>query len=146
MKIKCHGTRGWYKKKLKNSRLNIVHGIKRFFRDYCENTGLHGFRYIVTGETACHKIVWLMVCLAAIIFCVMLMLRLWQYYSNNPTVTIIDTSNPIRDLHFPGITICNNNKVYKPHADKIAQKFVTGQWNVREHAHIFIAKGHYQKS
>ncbi|XP_033351843.1 pickpocket protein 28-like [Bombus vosnesenskii] len=124
MRIKCHGTRGWYKKKLKNSQLNIAQGVKRFFRDYCQNTGLHGFRYIVTGETTCHKMVWLMICLAAIIFCVLLMLRLWQYYSNNPTVTIIDTSNPIRDLHFPGITICNNNKVYKPHADKIAQKLL----------------------
>lgn len=44
-----------------DSQLNIAQGVKRFLRDYCQNTGLHGFRYIVTGETTCHKMVWLMV-------------------------------------------------------------------------------------
>ncbi|OAD62316.1 Sodium channel protein Nach, partial [Eufriesea mexicana] len=104
------------------SHLSYSQTIKRFICDYCENTGLHGFRYIVTSKRMFDKVIWFMICMSAIAFCLMLMLRLWQYFSNNPTVTIIDTSNPIKELPFPGITICNNNKVYKPHADKIAQK------------------------
>ncbi|KOC69152.1 Sodium channel protein Nach [Habropoda laboriosa] len=106
------------------SRSTFTQTVKRSFRVYCENTGLHGFRYIVTSKTTFDKTIWFTICLSALVFCVMLMLRLWHYFSNNPTVTIIDTSNPIRELHFPGITICNNNKVFKPHADKIAEKLL----------------------
>ncbi|XP_076395895.1 pickpocket protein 28 [Megachile rotundata] len=68
--------------------------------------------------------------MSAIVFCVTLMLRLWSYFENNPTVTIIDTSNPVKELHFPGITVCNNNKVYKPHADKIAQKLLMNGFDI----------------
>ncbi|XP_077267511.1 sodium channel protein Nach [Temnothorax americanus] len=49
------------------------------------------------------------------------MLRLWANYSNNPIVTTIYTSNSIWDVSFPAVTICNNNKVYRPHANDIAE-------------------------
>jgi len=61
------------------------------------------------------------VCILSIVFCVILMLRLWVNYSNNPIVTTIYTSNPIWNVSFPAVTICNNNKVYRPHADIMAK-------------------------
>ncbi|KAG9430605.1 sodium channel protein Nach isoform X1 [Apis mellifera carnica] len=130
MNSKCQNARNVYKKKLRKGCLSkFAQTINSFFRNYCENTALHGFRYIIIGKTTFHKIIWLTICVAAIIFCAIMMLRLSMYYLNNPTVTIIDTSNPIKELHFPGITICNNNKVYKPHADKIAQKLLMYGFN-----------------
>ncbi|KAG7200266.1 hypothetical protein KM043_017735 [Ampulex compressa] len=67
-----------------------------------------------------HKLLCPQVCVSALVFCVTLMIRMWFNFSDNPTVTVIDTSNPIWKLPFPAVTICNNNKVYKPHADAIA--------------------------
>ncbi|XP_076636670.1 sodium channel protein Nach isoform X2 [Colletes latitarsis] len=104
-----------------------------------QTLGLHGFRYIVTSKTCLDRIVWFTICMSSIAFCVILMLRLWAQFSNNPTMTIIDTSNPIKDLQFPGITICNNNKVYKPHADVIAQKLLTNGFDANMSNRLFFS-------
>ncbi|XP_076276103.1 pickpocket protein 28 [Lasioglossum baleicum] len=111
-------------------RSSIARFLKKFFHVYCENSGLHGFRYIVTAETRFERAIWFAICVAAIFFCLLLMLRLWDHFSNNPTVTIIDTSNPIKDLQFPGITICNNNKVYGLHANVIARKLLMNGFDI----------------
>ncbi|XP_076685836.1 sodium channel protein Nach [Andrena cerasifolii] len=115
----------------------FLQSLKRTFRDYCENTGLHGFRYIVTGKTSFDRTIWFAICASSVAFCVILMLRFWTYFSNNPTVTIIDTSNPISGLQFPGITICNNNKVYKAHADVIAQKLLMNGFDINMSNKLF---------
>ncbi|XP_011631255.2 pickpocket protein 28-like [Pogonomyrmex barbatus] len=103
----------------------IAHGVKKYlngwFYVYCENTNLHGFRYINSNGSLIENIFWFLVCISSIVFCVILMMRLWANYSNNPIVTTIYTSNPIWDVSFPGVTICNNNKVYRAHADPIAK-------------------------
>ncbi|XP_076168591.1 sodium channel protein Nach [Ptiloglossa arizonensis] len=126
-------------KKSSKRRSSFVKSLKRCFFNYCKNTGLHGFRYIVTSETNSERTMWLTMCMSAIAFCVILMLRLWIFFSNNPTITVIDTSNPIKDLPFPGITICNNNKVYKPHADLIAQKLLMNGFDSNMSNRLFFS-------
>ncbi|KAG5313182.1 PPK28 protein, partial [Acromyrmex insinuator] len=93
-----------------------------WFNVYCDNTNLHGFRYIsMDGLSIIESMLWFLICMLAIVFGIILMLRLWANYSNNPIVTTIYTSNPIWNVSFPAVTICNNNKVYRPHADLIAK-------------------------
>ncbi|XP_018051494.1 PREDICTED: uncharacterized protein LOC108689282 [Atta colombica] len=93
-----------------------------WFNVYCDNTNLHGFRYINMDESSIiENILWFLICILSIVFCIILMLRLWINYSNNPIITTIYTSNPIWNVSFPAVTICNNNKVYRPHADLIAK-------------------------
>ncbi|XP_078039634.1 pickpocket protein 28 [Augochlora pura] len=111
-------------------RSSLLQTLAKSFHVYLENTGLHGFRYIVASRTKFGRILWFAICMAAIGFCVLLMMRLWDHYSDNPTVTIIDTSNPIKDLQFPGITICNNNKVYGRHANIIARKLLMNGFDI----------------
>ncbi|XP_011879974.1 PREDICTED: pickpocket protein 28-like [Vollenhovia emeryi] len=77
------------------------------------------------------------VCISSIVFCVILMLRLWANYSNNPIVTTIYTSNPIWDVPFPAVTICNNNKVYRPHADLIARNLYTNGFTAEDSDKFF---------
>ncbi|XP_039306787.1 pickpocket protein 28 [Solenopsis invicta] len=107
----------------------LVYGMKKYmewFYDYCKNTNLHGFRYINIDESSIvEKVFWLVVCLLSIMFCVLLMMRLWANYSKNPIITSIYPSNPIWDIPFPAVTICNNNKVYRPQADLIAKYLYT---------------------
>ncbi|XP_054014709.1 pickpocket protein 28-like [Hylaeus anthracinus] len=127
------------KRKLAGYRSTFMQSLKRSVRVYCENTGLHGFRYIVKSKTLMDKIVWFTICTSSIAFCVVLMFRLWINFSSNPTMTMIDTSNPIKDLQFPGITICNNNKVYKPHADVIAQKLLLNGFDTDMSNRLFFS-------
>ncbi|KYN08319.1 Sodium channel protein Nach [Cyphomyrmex costatus] len=93
-----------------------------WFNAYCKNTNLHGFRYInIDGSSIIENVLWFTVCISSIVLCVILMWRLWTDYWNNPTVTTIYTSNPVWNMPFPAVTICNNNKVYRPYADLIAE-------------------------
>ncbi|KYN32299.1 Sodium channel protein Nach [Trachymyrmex septentrionalis] len=73
------------------------------------------------GLSIIESVLWFMICILCMVFCLIMMLRLWANYSNNPIVTSIYTSNSIWDVSFPAVTICNNNKVYRPHADLMAK-------------------------
>lgn len=66
-----------------------------------------------------------MSCVAGL-YCALLMMRLvWRRFELNPTITTIDTtSHPIWEVAFPGVTICNINKVYAPNAVNITRKLV----------------------
>ncbi|KYN08320.1 Sodium channel protein Nach, partial [Cyphomyrmex costatus] len=75
----------------------------------------------IEGSSVIESFLWFMICMLSIVLCTILMLRLWANYSNNPIVTTIYTSNPIWNVSFPAVTICNNNKVYRPHADLLAK-------------------------
>lgn len=49
----------------------------------------------------------------------------WNRFEVTPTITTIETNNyPIWNIKFPGVTICNNNKVYRPAADIITNKLL----------------------
>ncbi|XP_031787058.1 sodium channel protein Nach [Nasonia vitripennis] len=96
---------------------------KPFIQQYCENTTLHGFRYVVSRDsTIVEKFIWLLVCILGLSFSVALMMLVWQRFKQTPTVTTIEsTTHPIFSLNFPAVSICNYNKVYKPHADKFSE-------------------------
>ncbi|XP_072764610.1 sodium channel protein Nach [Anoplolepis gracilipes] len=121
-----------------------MHRIKKhingWFHIYCKDTSLHGFRYItMDGSTMIESVLWFAVCVSSIILCTVLMLRLWGNYSNNPIVTTLDVTNPIWELSFPGITICNNNKVYRPHAEIIAKNLYMKGFSINESDKFFFS-------
>lgn len=57
------------------------------------------------------------------VFAMVLMTLVWTRFQSTPTITTVETNNyPIWNIPFPGVTICNNNKVYAPAAVKLAAK------------------------
>ncbi|XP_023287594.1 sodium channel protein Nach-like [Orussus abietinus] len=68
------------------------------------------------------------------------MVLTWQRFEKTPTVTTIDTTTyPIWGLHFPAVTICNYNKVYRPEAKKLAADMAKEGLNVTEIKNFFDA-------
>ncbi|XP_015185582.1 PREDICTED: pickpocket protein 28-like [Polistes dominula] len=111
--MRVHNSRDVSRKRRKA----ICQCLKEKFKIYCENTTLHGFRYVTVHQsTIIESVLWLLVCIMSIIFSIILMMRLWHNYDANPTSTVISTNKPIWSIYFPAVTICNNNKVYNPHA------------------------------
>ncbi|XP_020285996.1 pickpocket protein 28-like [Pseudomyrmex gracilis] len=108
--------------KLTNTVKKYIDGIVNRWFSVFDNTSLHGFRYIsMVGSTIFEAVFWLVICISSIIFCVILMGRIWNNYSNHPITTSISTSDPVTDLFFPSVLICNNNKIYRPQAEIIAK-------------------------
>lgn len=57
------------------------------------------------------------------IFAIVLMVLAWRRFQTTPTITTVETINyPIWNLEFPAVTVCSNNKVYKPAADELKPK------------------------
>ncbi|XP_023247579.1 sodium channel protein Nach-like [Copidosoma floridanum] len=114
---------------------------KSLLRQYCENTSLHGFRYVVSNETTfVEKILWLVVCVLGFFIALLLMLFVWQKFRRTPTVTTIDTTTyPIFNLAFPAVSICNYNKVYKPHAEKFSKRMKQKGLNNTEILNFFTS-------
>lgn len=80
----------------------------------CKNTSLHGFHYITSESNKFVKILWTIMCIASGIFCYYLIsLQLKRYNLNRVATTIATTAYPIWKIHFPAVTICNFNSVYK---------------------------------
>ncbi|XP_024941934.1 pickpocket protein 28 isoform X2 [Cephus cinctus] len=119
----------------------IMRNGKLDFRNYCENTSLHGFRYIIMSKSSiCEKLIWLVICCSGFAFSVFMMLRVWQRFLITPTVTTIDTTtSPIWNLPFPAVTICNFNKVYQPHAEVLANELMKYGFNQTEIDNFFIS-------
>ena len=81
---------------------------------FCKNTSND---ILIRLKTLC-----IQVCIIGLVFSVLLMNLVWQRFRQTPTVTTIEsTTFPIFSLNFPAVSICNYNKVYKPHADKFSE-------------------------
>lgn len=67
--------------------------------------------------------IWSIICLLAVAFSFYLGALLWHRFSSSPTLITLETTNePIWELRFPAVTICNNNKVYAPAAAELKPK------------------------
>ncbi|XP_066601859.1 sodium channel protein Nach-like isoform X2 [Prorops nasuta] len=67
-----------------------------------------------------------------------MMMHVWRNFDQNPTVTTIDAAHPIRNLPFPGVTICNNNKVYKPRTREFRKIMQSNGLNSSEMDQYFL--------
>ena len=59
------------------------------------------------------RVLWLLLCVASIVFGCFLSYPVLMKWVNFPTITtILQTNFPISEIPFPAVTICSNNKVF----------------------------------
>lgn len=101
-------------------------------RDFCDVSSLHGMRLLGIQFNSFNKdckptrivgfMFWLTAIIIGSVLGLILMNKIWQRYSVNPTITTIETKNyPISSVLFPGVTICNINVVSRPQAERLIQ-------------------------
>ncbi|KAF2898621.1 hypothetical protein ILUMI_07554 [Ignelater luminosus] len=103
---------------------NFSKAVRKTFDDFSENSSLHGFHYLTPrcDRTLLERCIWWIVQLLAIFCVIRLVLFSWNEFMANPTVITLENSNyPIRYVDFPGISICNLNKISRKRAFKYAQ-------------------------
>lgn len=68
-------------------------------------------------------LIWVTACILGIVFAVILIMLVYERFQSTPTITTVETNNfPIWNVQFPAVTICNNNKVFKPATASITTK------------------------
>ncbi|XP_049542723.1 pickpocket protein 11-like [Anopheles darlingi] len=96
---------------------------------FCENTTLHGLRYVYGDERLRQggmlRMLWLLVCLISIGFTTVMGMIAWVRFRTTPTITTIETMTyPIWKIPFPAVTVCNINKIDKEKATAIIERLV----------------------
>lgn len=113
--------------------------LKRAFlactEQFLLETSLHGMKHIArknynnydSKATARLKTIignysWIVATLSGALFSLYMMNLVWIRFVNTPTVTTVETiNNPISEVPFPAVTVCNINKVHGPNTVRISE-------------------------
>ncbi|KAJ3646105.1 hypothetical protein Zmor_023712 [Zophobas morio] len=83
-----------------------------YFREYCNATSIHGFRYFGESRTVYEKIWWFIVFTICLLMCVFSIISVYRKWDQSPViVTFATRGKPICDIPFPSITVCSESKV-----------------------------------
>ncbi|CAH2014693.1 unnamed protein product [Acanthoscelides obtectus] len=105
------------KKQVKNGRAKISYyysGTKGYFREYCESTTIHGFKYLSEKRSICERILWLLLISLSISACGFLISRIYNRFITSPVIVSFATKeSPLYTIPFPAVTICPMTKAKK---------------------------------
>lgn len=109
--------------KRENKKVNVENGktnqvtLKNvgFFSEYCENTSIHGMKYIGGRQSPFYeKIWWTISFLLSIYGCGRLILNIWNKWDQSPViVSFAEKYTPVWEIPFPAVTICPEIKTNK---------------------------------
>lgn len=92
-------------------------------RDFLKHTSVAGLRYLSDFRlTLFERFLWLTLHIFLLISTMFLIKYTFEDFLTNPLVTSLEsTTYPIKEVDFPGISICNVNKISKKRAIKYAE-------------------------
>ncbi|XP_074029493.1 sodium channel protein Nach [Leptinotarsa decemlineata] len=119
--------------------------LKEEAKQFCLNTALHGYRFIVLPKRillerkvsnpsliTCSpffysRIFWAIVCLVALTTALSLLFVAWTDFKKNPTVLVTDSNHhPVWQYEFPAVTVCDFNIISKKAALHLARNLTKG--------------------
>uniref|UniRef100_A0A6E8W5Z6 Uncharacterized protein n=1 Tax=Anopheles coluzzii TaxID=1518534 RepID=A0A6E8W5Z6_ANOCL len=94
-------------------------GPRSLWVDYCMNSTIHGFKYLVGNKrTTIERIWWIVVCLLSLYGCGTLIHSVYIKWDKEPVVvTFGEKPVPVFTIPFPAVTICPETKVRKKDLD-----------------------------
>ncbi|KAG5875634.1 hypothetical protein JTB14_037311 [Gonioctena quinquepunctata] len=86
---------------------NRCKSIRGYFRDYCENSSIIGFKYLGEKRSRGERILWFFLILIAMTLSVYYIMEIYKKYRENPFIVNLATrESPIFIIPFPAVTIC----------------------------------------
>ncbi|CAH2010847.1 unnamed protein product [Acanthoscelides obtectus] len=132
-------------KQVKNGRAKISYyysGTKGYFREYCESTTIHGFKYLSEKRSICERILWLLLISLSISACGFLISRIYNRFITSPVIVSFATKeSPLYSIPFPAVTICPMTKVKKSVYD--FTRIIYRVEDMRRITHQEQRNGHY---
>ncbi|CAH0550265.1 unnamed protein product [Brassicogethes aeneus] len=98
--------------------------LSETFRDFAENTSIHGLKYTVRSDTNPYeKMFWLLIVLSGVCGAIYMTILFWERYTSNPTrTTILTTFAPTVIIPFPAVTVCNINRIMVDKVDSFVDE------------------------
>ncbi|CAH1100672.1 unnamed protein product [Psylliodes chrysocephalus] len=90
---------------------SILAKTHMYFKEYCNSTSIHGFRYFAESRSLCERLLWLILVLFSLSACVYLIVQTYVKFQESPVIVSFATTNtPIYTIPFPAVTICPLSK------------------------------------
>ncbi|CAG7723830.1 unnamed protein product [Allacma fusca] len=91
--------------------------------DYFRYSGMHGLKYIADPRRhLTEKFFWTSSFIVALLAAVYLIREVWTRYEKTPVIVSFRAKDiELHEIPFPGITICNMNKIPKNYVDNLAR-------------------------
>lgn len=104
--------------------ITFWHWFRARLKYFCSVTALHGYGHIVReGTPLWERVFWAVITVVASIVAVVLLYVSWQWNSETPVVTVIESTHYATwNIPFPAVTFCNLNKISKKAALATAAK------------------------
>lgn len=98
--------------KPKQKHPTFVQNLREYFTEYCNNTGIHGFKYIGEQErTIIERLWWLTLFVFSLYLCVYLIVDTYRKWETSPViVSFAQSPTPVWGIPFPAVTICSETK------------------------------------
>ena len=85
---------------------------KSLLREYCEQTSLHGWYYISGSTRPAWKLIWMVIVMTSVGVAAVFIYKAAEDFTKSTVVTTIrSTSEPLSNVYFPAVTVCNINQV-----------------------------------
>lgn len=104
-------------------RIGFWSAMGRSIRDFASNTAITGLQHMYSKDkTLFERLVWAVVTIVAVYAMVNSLMISWYLFLLDPTVTTLeDTSYRISRINFPGVNVCDMNKISRRRALEVAE-------------------------
>ncbi|CAH1984991.1 unnamed protein product [Acanthoscelides obtectus] len=85
--------------------------VRNYFREYCQCTSIHGFRYFGEKRSYIERAWWFIVFSLVLAGCVIAIREVYEKWIRSPVIVSFATKEtPIYSIPFPAVTICPESK------------------------------------
>ncbi|XP_075209831.1 pickpocket protein 28-like isoform X2 [Lycorma delicatula] len=85
--------------------------LKNTFEDYCEDSSLHGVKYLVAKDRPrMERCFWIFATALSFAVSLYFIVCFWNKWGNSPVIVSLDESTAIWKIPFPSVTICSETK------------------------------------
>lgn len=132
--------KGTTSKKL-NKAPSLSSCLRQCCREFCITTSLDGYKYMIACKTKFERFVfqntgfsfglqisicsnlWKLIQLLMATLLIYLTHHAWEKFMRTPVITTLESTDyPVNEVYFPGISICNINKVDRKRAEALANR------------------------
>ncbi|KAJ3646063.1 hypothetical protein Zmor_023709 [Zophobas morio] len=98
----------------RNNDRRTVTNVQNYFKEYCNSTSIHGFRYFGENRSTFEKVWWIVIFILCLSGCSFMIYKIYEKYETSPViVTFATKETPIHQIPFPAVTICPEIKFKK---------------------------------
>ena len=99
--------------------MSVRNDVLRNFKDYFNDSTVHGFKYVVQGRNRYEKVFWAILIVTGFAMSGEIIYKSLSGWDETPLQTTIEKVDaPVQDYPFPAVTICDSGQLQMPRRNR----------------------------